>query len=216
MGDGTVILKQQTNGSGQHAFASVGIVSGRSTLVLNDDKQVDPNSIYFGFRGGRLDLNGNSLTFDHIRNIDDGARIVNHNTSKTSTVTITGDNLITDPNQINQVYTIEAQDEDYPLRIRSIPYGKQLYFNQDNYSYYTLRKGASTRSVLPQSSGESNENWLYMGRTSDEAKRNVMNHINNERMNGFNGYFGEEETKAAQNGKLNVTFNGKTDQNRFY
>ena len=215
VGDGTVILKQQTNGSGQHAFASVGIVSGRSTLVLNDDKQVDPNSIYFGFRGGRLDLNGNSLTFDHIRNIDDGARIVNHNTSKTSTVTITGDNLITDPNQINQVYTIEAQDEDYPLRIRSIPYGKQLYFNQDNYSYYTLRKGASTRSVLPQSSGESNENWLYMGRTSDEAKRNVMNHINNERMNGFNGYFGEEETKAAQNGKLNVTFNGKTDQNRF-
>ncbi|HHF3532943.1 TPA: S6 family peptidase [Haemophilus influenzae] len=214
VGDGTVILKQQADANNKvKAFSQVGIVSGRSTVVLNDDKQVDPNSIYFGFRGGRLDLNGNSLTFDHIRNIDDGARIVNHNTSKTSTVTITGDNLITDPNQINQVYTIEAQDEDYPLRIRSIPYGKQLYFNQDNYSYYTLRKGASTRSVLPQSSGESNENWLYMGRTSDEAKRNVMNHINNERMNGFNGYFGEEDGK--NNGNLNVTFKGKSEQNRF-
>ncbi|HHF3826115.1 TPA: S6 family peptidase [Haemophilus influenzae] len=214
VGDGTVILKQKADANNKvQAFSQVGIVSGRSTLVLNDDKQVDPNSIYFGFRGGRLDLNGNSLTFDHIRNIDDGARIVNHNTSKTSTVTITGDNLITDPNQINQVYTIEAQDEDYPLRIRSIPYGKQLYFNQDNYSYYTLRKGASTRSVLPQSSGESNENWLYMGRTSDEAKRNVMNHINNERMNGFNGYFGEEDGK--NNGNLNVTFKGKSEQNRF-
>lgn len=214
VGDGTVILKQQADANNKvKAFSQVGIVSGRSTVVLNDDKQVDPNSIYFGFRGGRLDLNGNSLTFDHIRNIDEGARLVNHSTSKHSTVTITGDNLITDPNQINQVYTIEAQDEDYPLRIRSIPYGKQLYFNQDNYSYYTLRKGASTRSVLPQSSGESNENWLYMGRTSDEAKRNVMNHINNERMNGFNGYFGEEDGK--NNGNLNVTFKGKSEQNRF-
>lgn len=214
VGDGTVILKQKADANNKvQAFSQVGIVSGRSTVVLNDDKQVDPNSIYFGFRGGRLDLNGNSLTFDHIRNIDEGARLVNHSTSKHSTVTITGDNLITDPNQINQVYTIEAQDEDYPLRIRSIPYGKQLYFNQDNYSYYTLRKGASTRSVLPQSSGESNENWLYMGRTSDEAKRNVMNHINNERMNGFNGYFGEEEGK--NNGNLNVTFKGKSEQNRF-
>ncbi|HHF4630613.1 TPA: S6 family peptidase [Haemophilus influenzae] len=215
VGDGTVILKQQTNGSGQHAFASVGIVSGRSTLVLNDDKQVDPNSIYFGFRGGRLDLNGNSLTFDHIRNIDDGARIVNHNTSKTSTVTITGDNLITAPEQITRVYSIKPLDEENPYLLRRIEHGYQLYFNEENRSYYALKRGSSKSSALPQNSGESNENWLYMGQSENEAKRNVMNHINNERMNGFNGYFGEEETKAAQNGKLNVTFNGKTDQNRF-
>lgn len=214
VGDGTVILKQKADANNKvQAFSQVGIVSGRSTLVLNDDKQVDPNSIYFGFRGGRLDLNGNSLTFDHIRNIDDGARVVNHNMTNTSNITITGESLITNPNTITS-YNIEAQDDDHPLRIRSIPY-RQLYFNQDNRSYYTLKKGASTRSELPQNSGESNENWLYMGRTSDEAKRNVMNHINNERMNGFNGYFGEEETKATQNGKLNVTFNGKSDQNRF-
>lgn len=214
VGDGTVILKQQADANNKvKAFSQVGIVSGRSTVVLNDDKQVDPNSIYFGFRGGRLDLNGNSLTFDHIRNIDDGARVVNHNMTNTSNITITGESLITNPNTITS-YNIEAQDDDHPLRIRSIPY-RQLYFNQDNRSYYTLKKGASTRSELPQNSGKSNENWLYMGRTSDEAKRNVMNHINNERMNGFNGYFGEEETKATQNGKLNVTFNGKTDQNRF-
>lgn len=213
VGDGTVVLKQQTT-TGQHAFASVGIVSGRSTVVLNDDKQVDPNSIYFGFRGGRLDANGNNLTFEHIRNIDDGARVVNHNMTNASNITITGESLITDPKKINPYY-IKALEEDNPYAFRWIKDGEQLYFNQDNYSYYTLRKGASTRSVLPQNSGESNENWLYMGRTSDEAKRNVMNHINNERMNGFNGYFGEEETKAAQNGKLNVTFNGKTDQNRF-
>ncbi|HHE9946553.1 TPA: S6 family peptidase [Haemophilus influenzae 10810] len=211
VGDGTVVLKQQIT-KGEHAFASVGIVSGRSTVVLNDDKQVDPNSIYFGFRGGRLDLNGNSLTFDHIRNIDDGARIVNHNTSKTSTVTITGESLITDPNKINPYY-IKAREEDNPYAFRRIKDGGQLYLNEENYTYYALRKGASTRSELPQNSGESNENWLYMGKTSDEAKRNVMNHINNERMNGFNGYFGEEEGK--NNGNLNVTFKGKSEQNRF-
>lgn len=214
MGDGTVVLKQQIT-KGQHAFASVGIVSGRSTVVLNDDKQVNPNSIYFGFRGGRLDLNGNSLKFDHIRNIDEGARLVNHNTSKSSTVTITGDNLITDPNTVS-IYYVKPRDEDAPYyTFRQIQYGYQLYFNEENRTYYALKKGASIRSEFPQNRGESNDSWLYMGTEKLDAQKNVMNHINNERMNGFNGYFGEEENKADQNGKLNVTFSGKTDQNRF-
>lgn len=212
MGDGTVVLKQQTNGSGEHAFASVGIVSGRSTVVLNDDKQVAPNSIYFGFRGGRLDLNGNSLTFDHIRNIDDGARIVNHNTSKTSTVTITGDNLITDPKKITS-YDIESPDEDYPYSFRRIKDGYQLYLNVENYTYYALRKGAKANLQLPYNDKESNETWLYMGKDKNEAQKKTMEYINNSRMNGFNGYFGEEDGK--NNGNLNVTFKGKSEQNRF-
>lgn len=213
VGDGTVVLKRQIT-KGQHAFASVGIVSGRSTVVLNDDKQVDPNSIYFGFRGGRLDLNGNSLTFDHIRNIDDGARIVNHNTSKTSTVTITGTGLITNPSQVTLGY-IQARDEDNPYAPRRIKDGYQLYFDEENRNYYTLRKGAKFNSQLPYNDNESNETWLYMGKDKNEAQKKTMEYINNNRMNGFNGYFGEEENKAAQNGKLNVTFSGKTEQNRF-
>lgn len=214
VGDGTVILKQQADANNKvKAFSQVGIVSGRSTVVLNDDKQVDPNSIYFGFRGGRLDLNGNSLTFDHIRNIDDGARIVNHNTSKTSTVTITGESLITDPNKINPYY-IKAREEDNPYyTFRQIRDGYQLYFDEENRNYYTLRKGAKFNSQLPYNDKESNETWLYMGKNSDEAKKKTMEYINNSRMNGFNGYFGEEEGK--NNGNLNVTFKGKTDQNRF-
>ncbi|EGF17384.1 S6 family peptidase [Haemophilus aegyptius] len=216
VGDGTVILKQQADANNKvQAFSQVGIVSGRSTVVLNDDKQVDPNSIYFGFRGGRLDLNGNSLKFDHIRNIDEGARLVNHNTSKSSTVTITGDNLITDPNTVS-IYYVKPRDEDAPYyTFRQIQYGYQLYFNEENRTYYALKKGASIRSEFPQNRGESNDSWLYMGTEKLDAQKNVMNHINNERMNGFNGYFGEEENKADQNGKLNVTFSGKTDQNRF-
>lgn len=214
VGDGTVILNQQTNGSGQQAFTSVGIVSGRSTLVLNDDKQVDPNSIYFGFRGGRLDANGNNLTFEHIRNIDDGARLVNHNMTNASNITITGESLITDPNKITLDY-IPRQDEDNPYAFRRIKDGGQLYLNLENYTYYALRKGAKATSDLPYNSNGSNETWLYMGKNPDEAKKKTMEYINNSRLNGFNGYFGEEENKADQNGKLNVTFKGKTDQNRF-
>ena len=213
VGDGTVILKQKADANNKvQAFSQVGIVSGRSTVVLNDDKQVDPNSIYFGFRGGRLDLNGNSLTFDHIRNIDEGARLVNHSTSKHSTVTITGDNLITDPNNVS-IYYVKPLEDDNPYAIRQIKYGYQLYFNEENRTYYALKKDASIRSEFPQNRGESNNSWLYMGTEKADAQKNAMNHINNERMNGFNGYFGEEEGK--NNGNLNVTFKGKSEQNRF-
>ncbi|HHF3527435.1 S6 family peptidase [Haemophilus influenzae] len=213
VGDGTVVLKQQIT-KGEHAFASVGIVSGRSTVVLNDDKQVNPNSIYFGFRGGRLDANGNNLTFEHIRNIDDGARVVNHNMTNTSNITITGESLITDPNTITP-YNIEApDDEDNPYyTFRQIRDGYQLYFDEENRNYYTLRKGAKFNSQLPYNDKESNETWLYMGKNSAEAKKKTMEYINNSRMNGFNGYFGEEEGK--NNGNLNVTFKGKSEQNRF-
>ncbi len=216
VGDGTVILKQQADANNKvKAFSQVGIVSGRSTVVLNDDKQVDPNSIYFGFRGGRLDANGNNLTFEHIRNIDDGARLVNHNMTNASNITITGESLITDPNKINPYY-IKAREEDNPYyTFRQIRDGYQLYFDEENRNYYTLRKGAKFNSQLPYNDKESNETWLYMGKNSDETKKKTMEYINNSRMNGFNGYFGEEENKADQNGKLNVTFSGKTDQNRF-
>ncbi|HHF4278854.1 TPA: S6 family peptidase [Haemophilus influenzae] len=211
VGDGTVVLKQQIT-KGEHAFASVGIVSGRSTVVLNDDKQVDPNSIYFGFRGGRLDANGNNLTFEHIRNIDDGARVVNHNMTNASNITITGTGLITDPKKITS-YDIESPDEDYPYSFRRIKDGYQLYLNVENYTYYALRKGAKANLQLPYNDKESNETWLYMGKNKEEAQKKMMEYINNSRMNGFNGYFGEEDGK--NNGNLNVTFKGKTDQNRF-
>ena len=215
VGDGKVILKQEADSSGKvKAFSMLGIVSGRPTIVLTDEKQVDPSSIYFGFRGGRLDLNGNSLKFDHIRNIDEGARLVNHNTSKSSNVTITGDNLITNLNQINQIYTMQPRDEENPLRVTPVPYGKHLYYSSECRTYYALKRGSSPRAEMPCNGKESNQDWLYMGENETDAKTNVMKHINNERMNGFNGYFGEDEGKGT-NGELNITFSGKTDQNRF-
>ncbi len=214
VGDGTVVLNQQTNGLKEHAFASVGIVSGRSTVVLNDDKQVDPNSIYFGFRGGRLDANGNNLTFEHIRNIDDGARVVNHNMTNASNITITGAGLIANPNQVTIYRPAITADDDNYYYVPSIPRGKDLYFSNTCYKYYALKQGGSPTAEMPcYSSEKSNANWEFMGDKQNDAQKNAMVYINNRRMNGFNGYFGEEDGK--DNGNLNVTFKGKTEQNRF-
>ncbi|MCK9140424.1 autotransporter outer membrane beta-barrel domain-containing protein [Haemophilus influenzae] len=97
VGNGKVILDQQADETGQkQAFKEVGIVSGRATVQLNSTDQVDPNNIYFGFRGGRLDLNGHSLTFKRIQNTDEGAMIVNHNTTQAANITITGYDTIND------------------------------------------------------------------------------------------------------------------------
>lgn len=97
VGDGKVILDQQADDQNKkQAFSEIGLVSGRGTVQLNDDKQFDTDKFYFGFRGGRLDLNGHSLTFKRIQNTDEGAMIVNHNATTESTVTITGSDTIND------------------------------------------------------------------------------------------------------------------------
>lgn len=102
VGDGKVILDQQADENNKkQAFSEIGLVSGRGTVQLNADNQFNPDKLYFGFRGGRLDLNGHSLSFHRIQNTDEGAMIVNHNQDKESTVTITGNESITQPSGKN-------------------------------------------------------------------------------------------------------------------
>lgn len=217
VGDGTVILNQQADADKKvQAFSQVGIVSGRGTLVLNSSNQINPDNLYFGFRGGRLDANGNDLTFEHIRNVDEGARIVNHNTGHTSTITLTGKSLITNPNSLS-VHSIQNDyDEDdysyYYQPRRPIPQGKDLYYK--NYRYYALKSGGSVNAPMPENGQTENNDWILMGSTQEEAKKNAMNHKNNQRISGFSGFFGEENGKG-HNGALNLNFNGKSAQNRF-
>lgn len=217
VGDGTVILNQQADADKKvQAFSQVGIVSGRGTLVLNSSNQINPDNLYFGFRGGRLDANGNDLTFEHIRNVDEGARIVNHNTSHASTITLTGKSLITAPQNLS-VYEIrnDYDDDDYygyySYR-KPIPQGKDLYYK--NYRYYALKSGGSVNAPMPENGVTENNDWVFMGYTQEEAKKNAMNHKNNQRISGFSGFFGEENGKG-HNGALNLNFNGKSAQNRF-
>ncbi|HFB7375914.1 TPA: S6 family peptidase [Neisseria gonorrhoeae] len=217
VGDGTVILNQQADADKKvQAFSQVGIVSGRGTLVLNSPDQINPNNLYFGFRGGRLDANGNNLTFEHIRNVDEGARIVNHNTDHASTITLTGKSLITNPNSLS-VHSIQNDyDEDdysyYYRPRRPIPQGKDLYYK--NYRYYALKSGGSVNAPMPENGAAENNDWVFMGYTQEKAKKNAMNHKNNQRISGFSGFFGEENGKG-HNGALNLNFNGKSAQNRF-
>ncbi|HEY9955260.1 TPA: IgA-specific serine endopeptidase autotransporter [Neisseria meningitidis] len=217
VGDGTVILNQQADADKKvQAFSQVGIVSGRGTLVLNSSNQINPDNLYFGFRGGRLDANGNDLTFEHIRNVDEGARIVNHNTGHASTITLTGKSLITAPQNLS-VYEIrnDYDDDDYygyySYR-KPIPQGKDLYYK--NYRYYALKSGGSVNAPMPENGQTENNDWILMGSTQEEAKKNAMNHKNNQRISGFSGFFGEENGKG-HNGALNLNFNGKSAQNRF-
>lgn len=185
-------------------------------MVLNSSNQINPDNLYFGFRGGRLDANGNDLTFEHIRNVDEGARIVNHNTDHASTITLTGKSLITNPNSLS-VHSIQNDyDEDdysyYYRPRRPIPQGKDLYYK--NYRYYALKSGGSVNAPMPENGVAENNDWVFMGYTQEEAKKNAMNHKNNQRISGFSGFFGEENEKG-HNGALNLNFNGKSAQNRF-
>ena len=103
VGDGLVVLNQQADEQNKkQAFNQLGIVSGRPTVKLESADQVNPNNIYFGFRGGRLDLNGNALTFNRIQNTDEGAQIVNHNKDKEANVTILGNAKVDNEKDINQ------------------------------------------------------------------------------------------------------------------
>ena len=103
VGDGVVVLNQQADEQGKkQAFNQLGIVSGRPTVKLESADQVNSNNIYFGFRGGRLDLNGHSLTFNRIQNTDEGAQIVNHNKDTAATVTLLGNAQIDNESKINQ------------------------------------------------------------------------------------------------------------------
>jgi len=78
VGEGTVVLAQRPDSAGNiQAFKNVSIVSGRPTVVLSDDKQVNPDNIKWGYRGGKLDINGNNLTFHQLNGADDGAVLTN-------------------------------------------------------------------------------------------------------------------------------------------
>lgn len=176
VGDGTVILNQ----TGGKAFQEVGIVSGRATVVLANADQVNPNNIYFGHRGGRLDVNGNNLTFQYIQNVDDGANIVNHNgiPAKAATITVTGK-----PNVIVKTEAFYPKDdENYRLR------GKP--------------------SLLFPTNKQNNLNWVYVGQANSvtqliDTYNQQMQTLNTTLT--FNGLLGERD-KSKINGILNFVY----------
>ncbi|MDH2997751.1 hypothetical protein A1D22_08540 [Pasteurellaceae bacterium LFhippo2] len=212
VGDGTVILAQQADAQGnKQAFNQVGIVSGRATVVLNDSDQVDPNKIYFGYRGGRLDVNGNSLTFNHIQNVDEGARIVNNNATKAATINLTEHPAFTE-NDIQWGKWREADKDLYE------------YINthaKNRTDYFTLKGNPAKHYPTNQSS---NVNWEFLSSDRATAVKTILERKNLALRNQtFNGFLGETDSNKT-NGKLNfvyqptgrghtLTLNGGTELN---
>ena len=209
VGDGTVILNQKADENGnKQAFKEVGIVSGRPTVILNDAEQVNPDRIYFGFRGGRLDLNGNNLTFKRIRNVDEGAMIVNHNANQASTLTLTGQNLFLP----EQVTIREVQNSNRPA-------GYHLYHWQNGCeNRYFVSKHDNMKASFPCKPNQgSTDDWEIVATDREEAI-NIVTQREIQRkdvtINAFDGYLGETNA-ALHNGKLNVNINAVNNQSTF-
>lgn len=188
VGDGSVILDQQADTSGnKQAFSAVTLVSGRPTVVLNDEHQVATDQIFFGYRGGRLDLNGNALTFKKINHTDGGAKLVNHSDT-TATLNITGSTAADVP-----FYTFSSRTpEGTPgnIYVYNNPYTKETeYFQLNTASYWYFPTDKS-----------STKTWTYLGTDANEAINHRLTQLN---VQIFRGFLGETRENIL-NGAMNV------------
>ena len=166
-------MDQQADENNQkQAFKEVGIVSGRATVQLNSADQVDSNNIYFGFRGGRLDLNGNSLTFKRIQNTDEGAMLVNHNATQASDIIITGSDTtnnqggdLTNKRDIAFNGWFGDKDDTKNTGRLNVNYNP---LNKDN--HFLLSGGTNLKGNITQNGG----NLIFSGRPTPHA----YNHLN--------------------------------------
>lgn len=191
IGEGTVVLAQKAASDGsKQAFNQVGITSGRGTAVLADSQQIKPENLYFGFRGGRLDLNGNNLAFTHIRHADGGAQIVNHNPDQAATLTLTG-NPVLSPEHVEWV------------QWGNRPQGNAAVYEYINphrnrrTDYFILKPGGNPREFFPLNM-ENSTSWQFIGNNRQQAAKQVAQAENaRPDLITFGGYLGEN----AQTGK---------------
>ncbi|HDD9378448.1 TPA: autotransporter outer membrane beta-barrel domain-containing protein [Escherichia coli] len=166
VGDGKVVLNQQADNNGQvQAFSSVNIASGRPTVVLTDERQVNPDTVSWGYRGGTLDVNGNSLTFHQLKAADYGAVLAN-NADKRATITL-----------------------DYALRADKVALNGwsesrkgtagNLYKYNNPYTnttdYFILKQ--STYGYFPTDQS-SNATWEFVGHSQGDAQKLVADRFN--------------------------------------
>ncbi|VEI78091.1 Immunoglobulin A1 protease autotransporter precursor [Mannheimia haemolytica] len=221
VGDGTVVLNQQADENNKKsAFSELGIVSGRPTVILNSSDQMDPNNIYFGYRGGRLDVNGNDLTFRRIQNSDEGAMVVNHNIAQTANITLTG---IVSPT-IDQVKVQAITSPDQVSRHLDKDIFTYQRFPHLPTNFIRLKKPLSVAEItaifnarkvfidLDFATGLIRENeYFEVLKVANEsaAKQQILAEkikAAEGTVQGFNGYFGETDPSKT-NGQLNITMN---------
>ena len=84
IGEGSLIL-DNSNG---YAASHIRVAQG-AKVILNKDNQLNNNKIYFGHRGGTLELKGHNLAFNDIYHLDKDAIISNNDNTNKSTFTFT-------------------------------------------------------------------------------------------------------------------------------
>lgn len=201
IGDGTVIFNQREDENGlKQAFNKVGITSGRPILTLNSEDQINPDNLYFGFRGGRLDLNGNSLTMQYIRHSDSGAQIVNHNTNIGATLTLTG----TEPFTADQIQWGQHGEK-----------GKDLYEYKNQWAAgrtdYFVLVGDEPWRYYPTNQ-DSSKNWKFISSDKATAMQFIVDSNNTStefRYKTFEGTLGETDFNKGSNGALDVIYRPK-------
>ncbi|MEH8107328.1 S6 family peptidase [Gallibacterium anatis] len=201
IGDGTVIFNQREDENGlKQAFNKVGITSGRPILTLNSADQINPDNLYFGFRGGRLDLNGNSLTMQYIRHSDSGAQIVNHNTNIGATLTLTG----TEPFTADQIQWGQHGEK-----------GKDLYEYKNQWAAgrtdYFVLVGDEPWRYYPTNQ-DSSKNWKFISSDKATAMQFIVDSKNTStefRYKTFEGTLGETDFNKGSNGALDVIYRPK-------
>ncbi|KAA5937110.1 autotransporter outer membrane beta-barrel domain-containing protein [Pantoea sp. Bo_2] len=188
IGEGTAILDQQADASGnKQAFSSVTLVSGRPTVVLNDESQVATDQIFFGYRGGRLDLNGNTLSFKKINHTDSGATLLNHSDAA-ATLNITGYTAADVP--FYKFTGSNPKGTPGTIYVYNNPYTKDTeYFQLNTSSYWYFPTDKSSTST-----------WTYLGTDADEAINHRLTQLNVQVFRGFLG----ETLENALNGVMNV------------
>lgn len=70
------------------SFKEVYLTSGRGSLKITDSANINTDFVYFGVRGGSLDMNGQNLTFGRIFASDNGTNLINSHANP-STLTLT-------------------------------------------------------------------------------------------------------------------------------
>ena len=167
VGDGTVVLNQQADSSGHvQAFSSVNIASGRPTVVLADNRQVNPDNISWGYRGGVLDVNGNDLTFHKLNAADYGATLGN-SSDKTANITLD-----------YQTHPADVKVNEWSSSNRGTVGSLYIYNNPYTHTvdYFILK--TSSYGWFP--TGQvSNEHWEYVGHDQNSAQALLANRINN-------------------------------------
>ncbi len=116
LGEGEVILDpttSQTAVNGGATFKHIVLVSGRATLKLAEGKSsaLDTSKLNFSRLGGKLDINGNDITFDHINASDFGARIINTGSNATLTISNTSNTNIIYHGQIGNNINIKSTQD---------------------------------------------------------------------------------------------------------